>query len=435
MVELKFPEGFLWGSALSAHQAEGNNKNNDWWAFEQEPGNIKNGEKSGLACNHYNLFEQDHKLFSELGQNAHRNGFEWSRIVPSEGEVDEEAIEHYHRVLESLNKNNLTAFMTVHHFTIPVWFAKKGGFLKKKNLKYFEQYCEILAKNFPELEFWNTINEPLVYASQSFLFGVFPPAKKSLFAYFKVGRNILYAHAIAYRTIKKYNPKAQVGIVKNVPYFVHKYTSRFIKKAWASYFDNAFNQVALDALSTGKIPFSIFRRKDQFLKNTTDFVGVNYYNTAILKTILGIPIDVKLAFDGQRTTQMGWGVYPYGLYHAIMRVHKQLGKPIYVTENGIATLDDEWRKEFIVRHLLAVHQAIEDGADVRGYFYWSSIDNFEWAEGYTPRFGLIEVNYKTQERIVRDSARMFGEIAKCNCLTEDLIEKYGKKGFDENAIE
>ncbi|MHA1687544.1 MAG: glycoside hydrolase family 1 protein [Candidatus Heimdallarchaeaceae archaeon] len=423
MTDLSFPEGFLWGSALSAHQAEGNNKNNDWWVFEHQEGRIKNGDKSGLACDHYNRFDSDYALFSQLGQNAHRNGFEWSRIIPEEDYVDQDEIEHYHKVLESLKRHNLTAFMTVHHFTIPQWFAKKGGFLKKKNLRYFKHYCEILAKNFPELEFWNTINEPMIYTLQSFLSGEFPPAKKSFIAFMRVTRNIMHAHAIAYHTIKEHNPHAQVGLVKNFPYLYQKYFSKGGEKIIASYVDNVFNQSILEVIKTGKVPFSSFSRKE-FLRDTSDFIGVNYYNVVLFKTVLGIPVGGSLAFKDQKTTQMGWGVYPEGLYHAIMRTHKMLGKPIYVTENGIATLDDEWRKEFIIKHLLVVHKAIKDGANVEGYFYWSSIDNFEWAEGFEPRFGLIGINYDTQERIVRDSAKMYGNIAKNNALSEDLIEKY-----------
>lgn len=422
--ELRFPENFLWGSAISAYQVEGNNKNNDWWDFEQIPGNIKNNEKSGEACNHYNLYDSDYELLSNLGQNAHRTGIEWSRIFPTENEIDDEEIEHYHRVFSSQKKYNLTSFITIHHFTVPKWFRDKGGFLKTKNLKFFNHYCETLAKNFPEVEFWNTINEPNVYSSMAYLSRLYPPGKRSLFKFFKVTKNILFAHAIAYRELKKHNPNSQVGIVANVPYFRDKYYKNLWKKLLGTYIDKAFNQTKFDVISQGKVPFIPFLKK-RWLKDSTDFIGFNFYNAVSLRYKFGIPVDLDEALPNERTTQMGWGIHPEEFYSQIQRVHTEFkDKPIYITENGIATLDDDFRKEFIIKHLKQVHKAIKEGIDIRGFFYWSSIDNWEWMDGFEPRFGLIGINYATQERIVRDSAKMYGEIAKRNQITKELLEKY-----------
>ncbi len=422
--EIKFPADFLWGTAQSAYQTEGMNDNCDWWEFEKKPGNIRTGERSGLACDHYNRFEADHKLLSSLGHNAHRTGVEWSRIVPEESKVDEDEIEHYHKVFESLKKNNLTGFVNIHHFTIPLWFEKKGGFLKTKNLKHFSYYCEVLAKNFPEVEFWNTINEPNVYAAGSYLYGEFPPKKGSFYAFLKVTRNILKAHAIAYQKIKEFNPNSSVGIVKNYPYFIQKYEGRFWKKYFASIADRIFTQVSLNMLKTGKVPFIPFAKKD-WLKDTSDFIGVNYYNAARFIFKFGFPVDLSMALpNAKRVTQMGWGPYHKGLLHALIRTHEELKKPIYVTESGIGTLDDEWRQEYIVRQLLEVNSAIKKGVDVRGYFYWSSIDNWEWAYGFAPRFGLIGIDYETQERKVKDSAKMYEIIARQNKIPKELLDQH-----------
>ncbi|MCG3216509.1 MAG: glycoside hydrolase family 1 protein [Candidatus Heimdallarchaeota archaeon] len=422
--EIVFPEDFLWGSAVSSYQTEGMNSNCDWWEFEQVPGNIKSGERCGLACNHYNLYDSDYELLSSLGQNAHRTSIEWSRIMPTENEIDNDEIEHYHKVFESLKNHNLEGFVTVHHFTVPLWFEKKGGFLKAKNLKYFAKYCEILAKNYPEVQFWNTINEPNVLASMSFLSAEAPPKKNSIFAFFRATRNILKAHAIAYQKLKKFNPKCSIGIVKNFPYFIQKYENRFMKKWVATFADNVFNQVTINMLKTGNVPLIPLARK-KWLRDTSDFIGVNFYNMARFIFKLGFPVDMLLSLpDDERLTQMGWSAYHKGLYEALMRTHNSLRKPIYITESGIGTLDDNWRKEYILEQLIEVKRAIQSGADIRGYFYWSSLDNWEWAEGFEPRFGLIGIDYSTQKRKIKDSAKMYGTIAKQNKIPKELLEKY-----------
>ncbi len=420
--DYNFPNGFLWGGAQSAYQTEGNNYNNDWYEFEQKPGNIKNDDKCGESSNHYGLFEKDHILFRKLNHNSHRTGIEWSRIFPQENKVDTEEIEHYHKVFESLKKNALKSFVTLYHFTIPIWFERKGGFLKTKNLRHFQEYCEVIAKNFPEIEFWNPINEPGVVPLMSYFYGEFPPGRKSLIAYLKVYRNMMKAHSIAYNTLKKFNPDSQVGIVKSFPYFYQKYHGNFWQRKVTSTLDNAYNQVAIDAVIKGKVPFVPSTYKN-WMRDTIDYFGVNYYDAVYFRFKFGLPValDFKLP-SVTEVTQMGWGVYPEGLYENIMRVKEAYKGPIYVTENGIATLDDSKRQEFILQHLLQVHKSIQEGADVRGYFYWSTLDNWEWAEGFEPRFGMIGVDYETQERKVRDSAKIFAEIAKENKISSKLIQ-------------
>lgn len=419
-----FPKDFLWGSAQSAYQVEGNNYNNDWFEFEQIPGVIKNGDRCGESSDHYNLYESDFKLLRSLNQNALRTGIEWSRIVPEENVVNEDELEHYHRVIESLKKNSLTEFINILHFTIPIWFERKGGFLKTKNLRFFQHYCEVLAKNFPEVEFWNTINEPGVVPLMGYLYGDFPPRKKSLSAFIKVYRNMIKAHGIAYRKLKEHNPKSQVGIVKTIPYFFQKYHSRLWKKWVVSAMDFAYNQVMFNALKKGKLPFIPFAYKN-WLKGSSDFFGLNYYDPVYFRFKFGIPTGIDFKLPSQiQTTQMGWGIYPQGLYEDIMRVKREFKGPIYITENGMATLHDEERQKFILSHLIEVNKAISDGADVKGFFYWSSLDNWEWAEGFEPRFGLIGIDYATKERLVRESARMYGEIAKDNAIPKQLLDKF-----------
>ncbi|MBY9001575.1 MAG: family 1 glycosylhydrolase, partial [Candidatus Heimdallarchaeota archaeon] len=232
------------------------------------------------------------------------------------------------------------------------------------------------------------------------------------------------AHAIAYHKIKEYNPKSLVGIVKNFPYFIQKEEGKSWKKIIAKIADENFNQITLDMLKTGKDPFIPFVKK-KGLKNTSDFIGFNYYNIAnfVRKKGKFIDLEMKLPNEG-RVTQMDWGVYPQGIYQGLMRVHKELKIPIYITENGIATSDDDFRQEYILKHLIQVKRALDEGADIRGFFYWGAIDNFEWNEGFEPRFGLIGIDYTTQERIIRNATKMYGNIAQSNQISADLLEKF-----------
>ena len=419
-----FPKNFEWGGAQSAYQTEGNNFNNDWYEFEQKTGHIKNNDKCGETANHYELFEQDFQIFQILNHTAHRTGIEWSRIIPTENEIDKDEIEHYHKVFESLEKHHLKGFVTLYHFTVPIWFERKGGFQKTKNLKFFQEYCETIAKNFPEIKFWNPINEPGIVPFIGYLVGQFPPGKKSFFAYLKVYRNMMKAHSMAYNILKKYNPKSQVGIVKSFPYFYQKYSRNYWQKKIISIMDYSFNQVAIDACIKGKVPFIPFLSK-KWMKNTIDYFGINYYSAVHFDFKYGLPVKMnsKLPNDIE-LTQMGYGIHPEGLYENIMRIKQIYNGPIYITENGIATLDDVQRQKYILKHLIQVHRAIQDGAEIKGYFYWSTIDNWEWAEGFEPRFGMIGIDYQTKERQIRESARLFAEIAKNNQVDTLILEKY-----------
>jgi beta-glucosidase len=409
-----FPEGFLWGSATSSHQVEGGNFNN-WSSFEEEEGRIKSGEKSGIACDHYNRYEEDYNLLESLNHTAYRMSLEWSRIIPEEGEIDQGALNHYRKMIESLLVKKIIPFVTIHHFTHPLFFEEKGGFLKEENLKHFKFYCETIAEEYKDLLIvWNTINEPNVVTSAGFFLGTFPPGEKSFVKYKKALRNILRAHAIAYTTLKEINPEWKIGIVKNISYFKPK--RRFSLSSWlgAKILNWTFNMSTIKALKTGRLPLSLFKKYPN-LKNSSDFIGLNYYvkvNASIGAIIKG---KITMEEEGKRMTQMNWTSYPEGLYKSIKLISKHFPeKEIYVTENGIATLDDEWRKEYIVEHLMATSKAISEGAKVRGFFYWSTMDNFEWTHGYGPKFGLIGVDPETLERKIKGSGRMYAKIAKEN---------------------
>ncbi len=427
---LSFPRGFLWGTATAAHQIEGNNTNNNWWLFEQRPGKIKNGDRSTVACDHWNRYEKDFELFKKLNQNAYRMSVEWSRIYPEPGKLDREALDHYRKMINAVRKRGVTPFITLLHFTIPIWWEKDGGFLNQEpaHLDHFRQFCETLATAFKgRIKFWNTINEIDVVIS-GFLTETFPPARVSYKDALRANNTLLMMHAIAYNTVKKVIPDAQVGVVHNMqvamPYNKNSIADRVLTK----FFDYIMNGNLFRALKTGKLSTRLLGTYPG-LKGSSDFIGLNFYNfqyvSPKLPNVVASSTDEPLCGKKGLCAGLGWEPYPEGLLKSIKRLWKAFpGKPIYITENGIGTNDDKWRQKVLIDHLKMVHRAIAEGIDVRGYFHWSLIDNFEWAEGYLSRFGLVHVDYKTQKRIIKESGRLYAAISKANAVAVDVLKKF-----------
>jgi len=377
MSEMKFPNNFLWGAATSSHQVEGGNVN-DWSEW-------KKGD-AGRACDHYHRFEQDFDLAKSLGHNAHRFSIEWSRIEPKEGKINQNEIEHYRQVIRALRQRGLEPFVTLWHFTLPTWLAKKGGWLNPKAPYYFDRYVKIIAENlFNEVKFWITINEPNVYALNSYLRDVWPPQKKSAAKYLKVLKNLVKAHQLAYRALRLVDLDCQVGVAKNQTFF----EGNLLLKYPANYFHNQY-----------------FLER---IKNSQDFIGLNYY---FHNRIKGFKFNHN---SNEEFSDLGWEIYPEGIYR-VLKDLKKYNKPIYITENGLADKDDAKREKFIKEHLTWIWRAIQEKIDVRGYFHWSLLDNFEWDKGFWPRFGLIEVDYQTMARKIRPSAKIYARICKENQL-------------------
>lgn len=426
---LHFPKGFLWGTATAAHQIEGGNKNNQWWLWEQLPGKIKNGDTSEHACEHWSKWKEDFNLITEINNNAYRMSLEWSRIVPEPNIINQEALSQYRTMIETLVKENITPFVTLHHFTEPIWWNKEGSLLNKKksHLDHFKFYVETVANAFSNLPIiWNTINEADIVASIGYFIGSFPPGTKSIRKSIKALNTLLMMHGIAYETIKKISPESKVGMVKNMVYAQPYNKKSLLDKLLCKFVDYSLNGATLRAMRTGKLYTSIWRSK-KMLKNSFDFIGLNYYNYALvsrklpdLNMIAQPETDTKYLCEG-----IGWEPYPDGLLFNLRRLKKEFpNTPIYITENGIGTNNDEWRQKYLVHHLMRVHQAIQEGIDVRGFFEWSLMDNFEWAEGYMSKFGLFGVDFKTQERIKHKSATLYSEIAKSNELSTEIIDTY-----------
>lgn len=424
MPDFQFPAGFLWGSAASAHQVEGHNTNNDWWAWEQA-GKVK--EPSGAACDHYHRYAQDFDLAAEMGHRAHRFSIEWSRIEPEEGRWDAAALAHYADVLAALRQRKLEPVVTLHHFTTPQWMANQGGWTNRKIVERFGRYARKIGETLGQgVRYWAPINEPMVHVRMHFIQGLGPPGAKDLKQGLAVAENLIRAHAAAYHALRETVPGAQIGIAHHIPAFRPcKWWSPMDR--WATKItDGIFNAAMLNAMMDGcwRVP-AVGAFQIPEAKRTLDFLGVNYYGRQFVHwvpTLKDWPAQTCDPADHPKQvterTSLGWDVSPQGLYE-VLTEYAKMGLPIFVTENGTYMKDDARREAFIVNHIKAVARAMQTGVKITGYLYWSLLDNFEWAEGYGPRFGIVEVDYPTQRRTIRPSGRRYAEICKANRIALD----------------
>ncbi|MDP2949720.1 MAG: glycoside hydrolase family 1 protein [Chloroflexota bacterium] len=433
--DISFPPGFLWGCATSSHQVEGNCTNNDWWAWEREGGHIREGGVSGLACDHYNRFDEDFALSQELGHNAHRISIEWSRIEPQEGRWDMAEVDHYRRVLESMHRHGLTPFVTLHHFTNPLWFRDRGGWLNPQAPDLIARYAGFMARELGDaVPFWLTINEPMVTVTAGYLLGMFPPCVRDMAQALLVGKHLLLAHGRMYQAIKEATShRPLVGPVLNMSDIQPQDPDSEGDRQAAQTVDTLLNEYFLVGLSLGVIPPPAGGGEEVAgLKGAWDFIGLNYYSRELIsQQMLELISDGTLAPagfvrhtpPGAELSLMGWEVYPVGFYKLIKRL-SAYRVPIYVTENGTSVVDDRQRISYILRHLRQVHRAIGEGVDVRAYLHWSLTDNFEWAEGWQQWFGLVALEPGTLNRKPRPAAYVFRDIARANAITAEQFRAY-----------
>lgn len=402
----RFPKNFYWGAATAAYQVEGGIENTDWAEAARE-GRVP---PCGRACDHYNRFESDFNIAKSLGHNAHRLSIEWARIEPEEGKFDPEAIAHYRKVLTALKDRGMRPYVTLWHFTSPIWFTRKGGFLWRKAPKVFARYATHVTEQLGDLTLGiSTMNEPMVYASNGWNRGTWPPFRKfglsdklgiirtqgktydtkpsessaAFLEYIRVIWNLAKAHKYAYKAIKKVKSDMDVSVVTHVILFHSdsKLLNRFL--AWIANYH-----------WTHWFMKEVYRRCDS--------IGLNYY------------IHKKYGDHATyQKTDMDWDIYPQGIYDALMML-KRYKRPLFVSEAGIADADDNDRPQYIKDQVYHVWRAIQDGADVRGHMYWSLLDNYEWAHGFDKRFGLVAINYETLERTIRPSAYIYKEICEKN---------------------
>jgi len=396
-----FPKDFLWGAATSAHQVEGQNKNNDWWQWEQKN---KSVGASGKACNHYELFNQDFDLIPQLNHNAHRFSIEWSRIEPEEGRFNEAELEHYRNVIDALLKRKIEPIVTLHHFTIPIWLSNKGGWLNKNIVKYFERYVEKIVNSFSgKVRYWITINEPMVLVHASYLTGIWPAGQKSLIKSCKVTKNLVLTHKKAYEKIHEiYKNKSLGRPMVSIAKHFHLFHPCFYGVKFLNNFSTFLRNKSFNIHFLEKI------------KQHMDFIGLNYYTRDLVSFTI---LNFRELFSRDcthihghpgRRNSLKWEIYPEGLFE-ISIILKKFNLPILITENGICTHDDNQRWNFIKEHIQQMEKAMNTGIPIIGYLYWSLLDNFEWREGFAPRFGLVSVDYSNFKRTVRQSAKEFGK--------------------------
>jgi beta-glucosidase len=405
--ERRFPDGFLWGCATAAHQVEGGNHNCDWWEFERR-GGIRTGDSADPACDHYRRYREDFRLLHDLRCNAHRLSVEWSRVEPSPGVFDAAETDHYRSVLEALREEGMTPMVTLHHFTSPLWFTRRGGWAASGAPQAWLPFVRRVAEELGELVgLWCTLNEPNIYAYQGWVEGEFPPAHRAdLVGMYRVLANLRRAHEAAYRELKRIRPEAPVGIAQ------HKW---LLQPASESRRDRAAAGLAQALMDSWPVGPGRLRR---VVEAPSDYLGLNHYSGSLVAFDLGRPHRGFLRRSGPPgavLSDFGWPVRPRWLRLALEEL-RDLGRPVYVTENGIATADDSLRCDYLMAALGQVWEAIQAGVDVRGYFHWTSMDNFEWARGYSMRFGLIGVDRRCQARTIKPSGRLFAEIAGANAL-------------------
>jgi beta-glucosidase len=419
----RFPASFLFGTATSATQIEGGCTTTDWYAFAREPGRIAHGDRPDLACDAWRRWEGDVALQKSLGLGAHRMSIEWGRIEPSEGTIDTSVLDRYRAMLGALRDAGIEPMVTLHHFTLPSWLAGRGGLLADDFASRLARFARVAVDALGDLcRLWVTVNEPNVLAAQSYLMGAWPPAKSNFVLAVRAHHRLLEAHVAAYRALKAARgDQVNVGVAHHVRVAAPDRPGSLADRIGARVFARVFNDAFAIATCEGQMygPLAMFDRSRRFriaeARGTQDFFGINYYSRDMIRFSPDRPAELFLHRGvprGAAVNDLGWEIYPQGLGELLRLWARRSGVPLYVTENGIADATDSRRGAFLVSHLTEVARALADGVDVRGYFHWSLLDNFEWSEGYAPRFGLVEVDYATQERRVRESARLYARIAR-----------------------
>ena len=409
---------------------EGEQTNNDWSAWERIPGKIRDGTDASRACQWWaGRYTEDFDLAQSMGQNALRLSIEWSRIEPQEGEWNGQTIARYREMLSALRRRGLEPMVTLFHFTTPLWLVEKGGWENEAVVRYFERFVTKVVEAFGNLvDLWCTINEPNVYAMYSYLLGIWPPQKRDIRVAFRVIRNQLLAHAFAYRAIHRLQPAARVGLAQHLRIF-DPFRPNSLLDRWAAWLqDYLFNRIVLSPPVDGvlRFPLSLNTMIPQAL-DSQDFIGLNYYSRDMVSfdiTQPGLLFTRRFPMPGAEFSMEGWGeIYPEGLYRLLKRLQRY-NKPIYITETGVPDNDDSKRPRMILTHVAAVHRALAEGVPVKGFYFWSLVDNFEWAEGFSARFGLVHLDLATGQRTLKRSGKLYGEICRAGAITIDMVERY-----------
>lgn len=426
----------MWGTATSAHQVEGMNRNNEWWEWEQQADRILHGHRSDEACGWWSgKWEEDLDRAAGCAQNAHRMSIEWSRIEPHPAVWDEDAMGVYRKILKGMLERDITPMVTLLHFTHPLWFIERGGWLRDDSIGFFKRFVSKCVEDLKDLvSQWVTINEPNVYAFSAYAEGSFPPGEKDYLALPRVLLNLLRAHGAAYETIHAAQPEAQVGIAHHYRGFTPNVQLNPLEGTAARLRHEAFNNTFPAALQTGRFRLLHWRSSIPEAKGTQDFFGLNYYTRERVKIDLRMPdslIKPGAFSDDADLSPSGFIANDPGGFWAALNWAKSNGLPLIITENGVEDPEDRIRSRYLACHLHELWKAANFNWQVRGYFHWTLVDNFEWERGWTQRFGLWEMDPRTLKRKKRLSADFYADICAQNGLTSEAVHQFAPECLDQ----
>ncbi|NNG67006.1 GH1 family beta-glucosidase [Caldanaerobacter subterraneus] len=432
---VKFPKDFTWGVATSSYQIEGA-VNEDgrtpsiWDTFSKTEGKTYQGHTGDVACDHYHRYKEDVEIMKEIGVKAYRFSIAWPRIFPEEGKYNPKGMDFYKRLVDELLKRDIMPVATIYHWDLPQWaYEKNGGWLNRESVKWYVEYASKLFEELGDvIPLWITHNEPWCSSILSYGIGEHAPGHKDWREALIAAHHILLSHGEAVKVFRDMNLKgAQIGITLNLTP-AYPASEKEEDKLAVQYADGFANRWFLDPIFKGNYPedmmelyskiigeFDFIREGDlETISVPIDFLGVNYYTRSIVKYNKDSMLKAENVPGPGKKTEMGWEISPESLYDLLKRLDREYTKlPMYITENGVAFKDevtedgrvhDYERIEYIKEHLKAIARFIEEGGNLKGYFVWSLLDNFEWAHGYSKRFGIVYVDYETQKRILKDSA-------------------------------
>ncbi|MDK2809480.1 MAG: beta-glucosidase [Petroclostridium sp.] len=446
MSKITFPKDFLWGVATASYQIEGAWKEDGkgesiWDRFSHIPKKVANGDTGDVACDHYHLYPEDVKLLKELGVKTYRLSISWPRIFPEgKGQPNEKGMEFYKNLIKLLVENDIKPAVTLYHWDLPQKLQDIGGWANREVVDYYEQYARYVFKELGDLvPIWITHNEPWVVSFIGNWEGRHAPGITDFSTALQVSHHLLLSHGKAVRAYREMGFEGEIGITLNlVPVYPDPSSHNEEDAAAAIRRDGFQNRWFLDPVFKGRYPADminwyskkvvvpVITQEDlDIISTPVDFLGINYYAPGYIKADPDAwPLELKHVFTGKDRTAMGWEIYPEGLYDLLVRLHKDYnGIKIMVTENGAAfndivnregKVEDDNRLDFLYKHFIQAYRAIQDGVNLTGYYVWSFMDNFEWAEGYAKRFGITYVDYKTQKRIIKKSGHWYKEVIKNN---------------------
>ena len=419
-MEFSLKKGMLMGVATAATQIEGGELDTNWHDFYRK-GGIADNTDPATGNDHWKYWQEDTALMAQMGLQIYRFGIEWARIIPAPGKIDEDAVSRYRQELLALKAQGVRPMMTIHHFTNPMWFENKGGWTKRENLQDYLDLVELAVDRFGDLvSDYITINEPNVYATNSYFFGTWPPAEKSFSKTLAVMENMAYCHIKAYGIIHEKRKAmgftdTMVGAANHLRVFAPKNEKNLWHKFAANLSEKLFQGLLLDAMITGTFKFPLRNFAKLPRGEYSDFHGLNYYSRS---TLSGIGDGVR---ENCPKNDLNWEIYPQGIEECAAMLYNRLPRPIWVTENGTCDNDDRFRCRYLYEHLKVVNTS---NLPFQRYYHWCFCDNFEWAEGNSARFGLVGVDSETRERTVKRSGEFYSRIIQTGGVDQELYDTY-----------